>query len=440
MNTPDLFSPSEGSHSIEEAESLISGSSCFLLKKLARNDCSWADDPGKHQGGPYLPQTVFEGDFFPQLVNTNTEKPHIFETLMEIDWADAGISKSRLVHYSNKGAERHLTRVPKDEFSNLPPASYLLIAKKNNGPSYSALTIDSFSETAEWLENKLELRSDFSCSMFIAADITKRELSQQELLVDEITEAIGKGRLGALVSKYELPSPKDIALEAQRAFLNQNGLDSLSPFQMDNPGDALMTISRDIEFDLFMEAEAKFIAAQISQSLLTAKGIDNQKDAINSLVQLCANNELYRIFLSASQSRKSRAGRSFEIHLATVLEAGSIPFDEQAIIKGRRPDFVLPGLVALKGNKEDVGRALILSAKTTTRERWKQVNLEDYNCPLFLATLDERISVSVLDQMSEMGIVVVIPESLKTSNITDYKKHDATISFRSFFDDVRGRW
>ena len=123
MTTPDLFDPPEVSHSIEEAESLISGSSCFLLKKLARNDCSWADDPDKHQGGPYLPQTVFDGDFFPQLANTNPEKPHIFETLVEIDWADAGTTESRLVHYSNKGPERHLTRVPKVEFSNLSPAS-----------------------------------------------------------------------------------------------------------------------------------------------------------------------------------------------------------------------------------------------------------------------------------------------------------------------------
>lgn len=231
-----------------------------------------------------------------------------------------------------------------------------------------------------------------------------------------------------------------MALEAQRTFLEQNGFGSLSPFELGSPGDALMTISRDIEFRLFKEAEAKLIAAQIAHSLLAADGVDNRKDAIKSLVHLCANNELYDIFLSASQRRKSRAGRSFEIHLATVLNDGAIPFDEQAILKGRRPDFILPSLIALQSNKDDVERALVLSAKTTTRERWKQVNLEDFNCPLFLATVDDRISIPALDQMSELGIMVVVPESLKSSKVTNYEKHSATISFRSFFDDVKGRW
>ena len=145
--------------------------------------------------------------------------------------------------------------------------------------------------------------------------------------------------------------------------------------------------------------------------------------------------DLDATFLSASQHRKSRAGRSFEQHISRLLRDGRIAFEEQAITGGRRPDFVLPSLVVLKAKKRKFEDAVVLSAKTTLRERWKQVTMEKFNCALFLATVDDRVSSAAIDDMNNHGIHLVVPESLKKSKETCYNGKANVITFREFFDE-----
>lgn len=102
---------------------------------------------------------------------------------------------------------------------------------------------------------------------------------------------------------------------------------------------------------------------------------------------------------------------------------------------GRRPDFVLPGLVVLKSKKRTFKEAMVLSAKTTLRERWKQVAMEKFNCALFLATVDDRVSSAAIDDMNAQGIHLVVPETLKKSKETCYTGKTNVITFREFFDD-----
>lgn len=51
----------------------------------------------------------------------------------------------------------------------------------------------------------------------------------------------------------------------------------------------------------------------------------------------------------------------------------SLPFDEQKPSGNQRPDFILPSLARLHLSTRSRDEALILSLKTTLRERWKQV-------------------------------------------------------------------
>lgn len=95
----------------------------------------------------------------------------------------------------------------------------------------------------------------------------------------------------------------------------------------------------------------------------------------------------------------------------------------------------MPSLVVLKSETRKFNEALVLSAKTTLRERWKQVTMEKFNCALFLATVDDRISSVAIDDMNHQGIHLVVPESLKKSKETCYSKKTNVISFREFFDD-----
>lgn len=89
----------------------------------------------------------------------------------------------------------------------------------------------------------------------------------------------------------------------------------------------------------------------------------------------------------------------------------------------------------LKSKKRTFEAAMVLSAKTTLRERWKQVSMEKFNCALFLATVDDRVSSAAIDDMNTQGIHLVVPESLKKSTETCYKGKINVISFREFFDE-----
>lgn len=410
-------------------------SSQLFIKKLSRNDCSWAEDPENgHQSGVYIPSDIRQSGFFPALKNLNPNKPHIFEAPLPTIWPGTGEAKaSNLKHYSNKGSEMHFTGVPKEEFAFLTPASLLvggLLEKPVAGDIwYWFLTIDSASEVAELLETSFNLDADFHFGLFKPSDVLSVKRDETENLIDELLDAIKTGRLEQFVARAALmPSPEQLAVRAQESYMTSNGLKSLDPFRMKKPGDALMKISRDIEFSLYKSAEMRFRAAEVIRIVTAGSG-----DIVSTVVRNF--HKLDALFLSASQQRKSRAGRSFEHHIGKLLVDGKVSFEAQAVTGGRRPDFVMPNVVTLQKRDRAFDDALILSAKTTLRERWKQVGLEKFQCALFLATVDDRVSASAIGDMENHGIYLVVPESLKNSKETCYAKKSNVISFRDFFDD-----
>ncbi|MDO8412228.1 MAG: type II restriction endonuclease [Gallionellaceae bacterium] len=406
----------------------------LLIKKLARNDCGWADGSEHgHQNGVYIPRAIRESDFFPKLKNINQNKPHIFESQFKTLWPATGeIKPSNLKHYSNKGTEMHFTGVPKNEFAGLTPASLIIggvLRKPIDDTHHWFMIVDSASEEVELLEAMFDLEAEFHYGLFDPADALKIQKDETDQLIDELSVALKTGSLAAFIAAVsKMPAPELLAVEAQRAFLKQNQLVDLNPYEIPNPGDAIMKISRDIEYSLYKRAERRYRAAEVIR-IITGGGADIVSSVVRGFPDLDAT------FLSASQHRKSRAGRSFEQHIARLLRDGRIAFEEQAVTGGRRPDFVLPSLVVLKAKKRTFEEALVLSAKTTLRERWKQVAMEKFNCALFLATVDDRVSAAAIDDMNTNGIHLVVPESLKKSKETCYNGKINVITFREFFDE-----
>lgn len=411
----------------------IGKSHTLLIKKLARNDCSWADDPKKHQNGTYIPQEVRKSKFFPELLNKNSSKPHIFETAIKTFWpATSEIKKSNLKHYSNKGPEMHFTGVPKDEFAGLTPASLLLggvLRKPLGDVRHWFISIDSLSEEAALLESAFDLGAGFHYGLFDPKDLFGAAIDDAEQLIQEINDAIKSGTLKDFLQiASQFPSPTVLAAEAQKTFLEQHGLEALNPYELSCPGDAVMEISRDIEYTIYKRIERRRRAAEVI-GIITERGTDIVASVVKGYPELNAT------FLSASQTRKSRAGRSFEHHVARLLRDGQILFQEQAVTGGRRPDFVLPSVKVLKTSARTYDDALIMSLKTTLRERWKQVPMEKFNCALFLATVDDRVSSDAIEDMRALGIHLLVPESLKKSKETCYNNKSNVITFRDFFDE-----
>lgn len=415
-------------------QSLAQQSDTLLVKKLSRNDTSWASDSGKHQAGFYIPRPIREAGFFPELRAENPGKPHIFTAQVAVLWPQTGeTTLSSLRHYSNKGPETHFTRLPRKLFKDLTPASLLLagrLATPIADCGWWIVTLDSAGDEAELLETMLDLPVDFHHQLFPATSLGhSAQTAQDELeeLIDRFRFAIRNGSLAQLVSQYAvIPDPVTIAAEARQQWLSANGLARFDPWEIEAPGDAIMAISRELEYRLYRHHELRRRSAELLSILCGTDDI--AASVLRNYPRIDA------VFLSASQQRKTRAGRSFEHHIAAALTAGGVRFVEQAVTGGRRPDFVMPDLAQLQNRKRARQDALVLAAKTTLRERWKQVTTESLNCEAFLATVDDRVAATSIQEMAEADIRLVVPESLKSSDETHYKSHDNVMSFRRFFD------
>jgi hypothetical protein len=399
-----------------------------FAKILSRNDSSWADDRGKHQAGPYVPSDIRQ-QFFPALKQGS--KGHIFETFIQTHWPQAQCYKeSRLVHYSNKGPETHLTGVPKSVFQKLGPASLLVIWKESS--AYVCLIFDSAEESYELALDLLGVSPEF-----VSGIIRPSKVGHLEELLSELIRAAETGQLGELVNRFKLPSTKDMANAAADRYIAENKLSSLNPFELPRPGDTIADII-EIEYKRFQHLELKLRVAQIAQLLLARRIHDGgTKAAIKAL--LGGFEELLAIFKSVRGSRSTRAGTSFELHLRRLLIDGQIPHSYQPVLDKRSPDFVLPTITFFEDQQRDRNAALVLTAKTTTRERWQQIFNEGRKRDVwFLASLDRTISQSVLDDLKKKDVFLVVPERHKSAGkqvITEYSDHPAVISFRTFFDE-----
>jgi hypothetical protein len=159
------------------------------------------------------------------------------------------------------------------------------------------------------------------------------------------------------------------------------------------------------------------------------KGKATKDETIDALSE--ESDELNAAFLSLSQSRKSRAGSSFETIIRTLFKKLSYPFAEQQVINGK-PDFLLPSREHYETNPMD---CIIFTAKRTLRERWRQIVTEGTRgLGFFLATIDDKVTEQQLKEMHQHRIYLVVPKTLKDDKAA-YRAAPNVISFEGFFED-----
>lgn len=134
------------------------------------------------------------------------------------------------------------------------------------------------------------------------------------------------------------------------------------------------------------------------------------------------------IFLSLSQSRKSRAGAALEHVVEVMFRAAGVPFESARLLNGK-PDFILPSKEHYDRNPTD---CLIVTVKQTLRERWRQVTTEGHRArKVYLITIDAAVKTADLSEMNLSGITLVVPAALKKNR---YDASDNVISFEYFFE------
>lgn len=144
---------------------------------------------------------------------------------------------------------------------------------------------------------------------------------------------------------------------------------------------------------------------------------------------------IYDLSLSNTQSRRSRAGKEFEAILELMMIGADIPADAQGSIGkqqfqkeqiGKLVDFVTPGVMEYLLNKRNT---MLISAKTTLRERWQEVPEEVTRTgirEMYLATLDDSFSVETLRILYEANVIIVTTQMIKESK---YANSSMVITF-----------
>lgn len=122
----------------------------------------------------------------------------------------------------------------------------------------------------------------------------------------------------------------------------------------------------------------------------------------------------YRVAKSRTNARFSRAGATFESHLAALLASHNLRFTAQSteMADGSKPDFLLPGRDEYEDD-ELVETVTFLGAKTTARERWRQLVGEASRVTeRFFATRDKKVSGHALATMNNNGVHPVMAKPL----------------------------
>lgn len=423
---------------------LLENADQVLVKKLSNNDRDWARYSNKHQAGVYIPHEERDGGFFPPLELKNRQDgktDEIWERFFRTDWPQVNDmeKKTRLVNYKSKGQETHMTGLPKAAFSELLPASFLVMGRMpDDGETwFECLTLDSGSDEAALLSDLFDLDPDFLIGTFKPAERKSAELDRIMDFTEQAIAAWLAGDIAAFAgNSAAMPVTAELAALARQSFMEKHGLDKIDPFAMDAPGDALREISRKIEWDLFREYQRRERSVELVRLVMGDQPMEVKASAvIRKLIDKLP--AIDALMLSASQQRKSRAGYSYEHHIEAMLGDGKIPFEKQVVLASKkRPDFILPSLAFIDSKKNGAETGLILSAKTTLRERWKQVEREMEGRRLFLTTVDENISNSAIEDMASFGVHLVIPESLRKSKETEYEGHENVLSFREFCENI----
>lgn len=187
----------------------------------------------------------------------------------------------------------------------------------------------------------------------------------------------------------DFPSCKDMALKAREIC---NKVDKNNPKK---DVDAQLLRYIDFEYKMFRKIEATRYASEYLQD----KSLNIQK--------------LVFIAKKILNRRKSRAGKSLEHHLAAIFDDKHLRYESQVVTEGnKRPDFIFPSSEAYHNIDFPINRLISLAAKTTCKDRWRQVLNEadrlknDYK---YLCTLQQGISSQQMDEMKAEKVILVVP-------------------------------
>lgn len=169
----------------------------------------------------------------------------------------------------------------------------------------------------------------------------------------------------------------------------------------DNP-DAVLMAWLEREEILFRRLERRVVAERLKAGFISDGGDANVEDFI-------------AFSLSVQNRRKARAGQSLELHLEALFNAHGIRFARGAETENRnKPDFLFPGVSEYHDEAFPGSRLTMLGAKSTLKDRWRQVLSEARRIQRkHLVTLEPGISEAQTTQMQAEQLQLVVPARIQ---------------------------
>lgn len=384
----------------------------WFAKRLSGNDTLATH---AHQAGPYIPKE-FLFEIFPDLHRPEVENPDLVFPLFIDSHADR--REIRAVWYNNRlrGGTRNETRL-----TGFGGAASALLDPDSTG----ALTLFAFREGRN------------ECHVWVCQHETEEEIIEDRIGPVEPGKALVWTPNG-LAGPAEFPqvarvrancwlAPAEIPAEWLRRFPSgQEIIRKTVELRADNAldPDRRLLRRRECEFEIFRSVEE---AVELPVIMAGFNSIDEFTTRAQSILQ----------------RRKSRSGRSLELHARALFVEEGLTEGTQFVHqppesdRGKRgPDFLFPSAAAYADPAFPATRLRMLAVKTTCKDRWRQILTEaDRIETKHLLTLQEGVSERQFQEMVDAGVQLVVPQPLRTAFPASVQEHLQTVE--SFIADIR---
>lgn len=384
---------------LKAIDSVLSGKDSYC-KFLSAND---SGETGGHQSGILISKTAKNILFTDQEIKEN----HILKKSGKIKWQDDFETNCTFTWYESKN-ELRITGFGRG-FSLLRPeyTGALFVFIKDSPEDYQGFLFNTDEDIQEFLD-----------SFGLTPAETNRPIELNEVSV----ETKEKMAISLFIDSLTVDFPSSVEMsQAARNIVYE--VFSRKLITVSDPDTALLQWT-EAEYRLFREIEHSRYGNTIAHGFKT----------VDDFITL-ANQVLNR--------RKSRAGKSLEHHLSAIFDDNKIQYTAQAITEGnKRPDFLFPSEEAYHDMSFSIEKLCTLAAKTTCKDRWRQIlneadRLRDEN--KYLCTMQQGISSAQMDEMQTEKVVLVVPKPYILAYPKDKRERIWTVGkFVSYVKEMEG--
>ena len=359
----------------------------LYIKRLSSNDTGLT---GGHQVGIYVPKNVME-TVFPEIQRLDIENPD-YQFPARIVSHDYPEQILRAIYYNSRprGAgtrnEQRITRwntgvtdSPMQDVDNTGGLCLLAFYNPQTGANCDYLQVWVCGNEAEE-----ELVEAYTGEILPGQSVSG---FAPEVLGGLGTLPFGRCETGELPNEWQTGFPNGVTIV--EFVVNQLRLSSMPP-------DDVLVKRRDCEFAVFRAVEEMHILETI-------------RDGFNSV------EEFISFANTVSNRRKSRSGRSLELHLEQIFrEQGLNEFGTQCMTEARKtPDFLFPSCEKYHDPSWPDHKLQMLGVKTTCKDRWRQIlNEANRISAPHLFTLQEGVSEHQFREMLAENVILVVPQPL----------------------------